>query len=102
MVVLDLVPSRRRPRRLWLATALLARRYLCIPHDIRFGFQIFQSMLDDVANADDADELAVDNNGQMPHAMIRHQTHRALQAIGGRNRDHGAGTALIAGAMVNS
>src|SRR5580693_6462370 len=70
---------------------LSARRYVCVPQDIRFGFQIFQPMLDDVADADDADELAIVSHRQMAHAVIRHQAHRALQAIAGRNLDDGMG-----------
>ena len=38
-------------------------------------------MLNDIADADDADEFAVGNRGQMPHAVMGHQAHGALQGI---------------------
>ncbi len=48
-------------------------------------------MLDDIADADDADEFAVSKHEQMPHTVARHQAHGALQGIAGGNRDHGLG-----------
>ena len=46
--------------------------YTGVPQDIRFSFQIFQSILHDIADADDADELPVRNHNQMAHAVIGH------------------------------
>ena len=48
-------------------------------------------MPDDIADADDADEFAVGNRGQMPHAVMRHQAHGALQGIVRGNRNCGMG-----------
>ena len=62
---------------------------VCVPEHIRFGFQIFQPVPDDIADADDADELAVGNRGQMPHAVMRHQAHGALEVVGRGDRDDG-------------
>src|ERR1700726_2030485 len=72
-----------------MASGVSARRYVGVSQHVRFGFQILQPMLDDIADADDADELAVVDYRQMPYAMVRHQAHRALQAIAWRNLDHG-------------
>ncbi|HMA72103.1 MAG TPA: hypothetical protein VKP67_11525 [Xanthobacteraceae bacterium] len=63
-------------------------RYIRVPQDIRFNFQFFQPLLDDIADADDADKFAVGKDGQMPHAVICHQAHSALQAIARGNCDH--------------
>src|SRR5215467_890077 len=63
-------------------------RYIRVPQDVRFNFQFFQPLLDDIADADDADEFAVGKDGQMPHTVICHQAHSALQAIARGNRDH--------------
>ena len=70
---------------------VLVRRYVCITQNIRFIFQIFQPMLNDIANADDTDKIAVSNHEQMPQTVIRHQAHGALQGIARRNRDCGMG-----------
>jgi hypothetical protein len=57
---------------------LSARRHVCIAQDIRFGFQILQRVLDDIADADDADQISVGDHGQLPDAVMRHQAHGAL------------------------
>ena len=63
------------------------RRYVCVPQDIRFSFQILQSMLYDITDADNADQLAVCNHEQMPHTVMRHQAHGAPQGIVRGNSD---------------
>ena len=75
-----------------MASGVSAHRYVGVPQHIRFGFQIFQPMLDDIADADDADELAVGNRGQMPHAVMPHQARGALQGIVRGNCDCPRGT----------
>jgi hypothetical protein len=74
-----------------LSLQISARRHVCVPQDIRFGFQIFQPVLDDISDADDADQISVSGHGQMPDAMVRHQSHGALQGIVRGNRDRGMG-----------
>jgi hypothetical protein len=67
------------------------RRYVCVTQDIRFSFQIFQPMLNDIADANDANEFAVGNHGQMSHSVMRHEAHGAPQGIVRGNRDCGMG-----------
>jgi hypothetical protein len=39
-------------------------RQIYVPQDVRFGLQILQPKLDDIADADDADEVALSNHEQ--------------------------------------
>jgi hypothetical protein len=50
------------------------RRYVCVTQDIRFSFQIFQPMFNDIADANDADEFVVGNHA----AVIAICNHGAL------------------------
>ena len=58
-------------------------RNVGVSQDVRFSFQFFQPMFNDIADTDDADEFAVGKHEQMPHTVIRHQAHGALQGIAG-------------------
>jgi len=40
-------------------------------------------MLDDITNADNADQISVGDHGQMPDAVTRHQAYGALQVSSG-------------------
>jgi len=67
------------------------RRYVSVPQNTRFGFQIFQPVFNHIANANDSDKLPFGNDGQMPQAMIGHQGHGSFQRIAGRNSNGVAG-----------
>jgi hypothetical protein len=47
-----------------------------IAEDIRFKFQIIQPVLNHVAYADNASQLAVAKDRHMAHAMASHQAHQ--------------------------
>src|ERR1700738_1845518 len=40
-----------------------------VPQNIRFGFEIFQSILHHIADADNAGQVAVGDHNQMPHPV---------------------------------
>ena len=46
-------------------TPFSVRRYVCVTQDIRFSFQIFQPVLNDIADTNDADYFAVGNHGMI-------------------------------------
>jgi hypothetical protein len=60
-----------------------------VSQDVRFHFQIIHPALDDIADADNADELTVSDDGQMAHAMTRHQVHSLLKAVLRGNAEDG-------------
>jgi hypothetical protein len=54
-------------------TQVLVRRYICVPQNICFSFQIFQANFDDIPNADNADKPAIGHHEQMSYVVIPHQ-----------------------------
>src|SRR5277367_4916354 len=57
------------------------RRDIGVSQDVRFEFEVLQSLLYDVAAADDAGESAIVNDKQMPRAVMRHEAHRMFYAV---------------------
>jgi hypothetical protein len=91
MPLLLLLPARRRHVPLVGYRYISVRCYVSVPQDIRFRFQIFQSILHDITDADDADEVAVGHHNQMPHPVVGHQGHCSSQRVAGRNGDCATG-----------
>src|SRR5882672_7266462 len=77
-----------------------------IAQNIRLKLKILKTVLDDIADADDPDELVAAKHRQVPRAITGHQAHHAPQAVLGSNRCdiphqdvanfHGSGTLAMA------
>ena len=52
-----------------------------IAEDVRFKFQIIQPVLNHVAHADNASQLAIAKHRHMAHAMAGHQAHQVGEII---------------------
>jgi hypothetical protein len=61
------------------------RCYVRVAKDIRFGFQFFKPILNDISDADDAYKISFINDRQMPQAMISHEAHGSSQRVIGRD-----------------
>ena len=58
-----------------------------IAEDVRFKFQIIQAVLNHVAYADNANQLAVAKHRHVAHAMAGHQAHQVGEIIPERRGD---------------
>src|ERR1700722_373063 len=62
-------------------------REVDVAQHIRFRLKILQPALDDVADAHDADELALPDDRKMPDPVLGHEAHGAFDAVVWRDRN---------------